>query len=453
MVDAARQRVIRLGLLGQVRVGDVAGRTRRRAGAGVLGQAVVTEDLLGDRVDPVRRNDVAGERLPRERRGARAGERVVDRDERRVGREVAVAQRLGRHPRRARDVEAGTLVGDALVAEHEPRLVLPAGKAGNAERSADREAGPVRIAVDLALAPRLPEEVVRAHARRLGEVIPGAVEAVRSGPDAHAGDAALGIAELRVEGRGLDPELLDHIGLRDVGRDDLVGVGRRGARRAVDQQVAAVAARAIHGVPDDVRRLERPIQPLVTGVRQAGRKPHDLVGIAVDEWERREAHLIHDEPHVPVRRVHRGGPGGDADGLREPADFEDDGQVARLADLDLNVLLDDLPETRELDRDRVDAGEQIVDLKQALFIGRCRGRRAPRGVGDGDRRSGDRPGAGIGDSSAYLPARFLSAEGGRDDQGHQQDERARVRTSVEYVSLSLPSPYEAQKSDRPRPTA
>ena len=43
-----------------------------------------------------------------------------------------------------------------------------------------------------------------------------------------------------------------------------------GARRAVDQQVAAVAARAIHGVPDDVRRLERPIQPLVAGVRQAG---------------------------------------------------------------------------------------------------------------------------------------------------------------------------------------
>jgi len=45
-----------------------------------------------------------------------------------------------------------------------------------------------------------------------------------------------------------------------------------------------------------VRRLIRPIQPLGARVRQAGREPHDLVGIAVDQRERREAFLIHHQP-------------------------------------------------------------------------------------------------------------------------------------------------------------
>ena len=124
----------------------------------------------------------------------------------------------------------------------------------------------------------------------------------------------------------------------------VVGVRRGGARHAVDQQVAAVAARAVHGVPDDVRRLERPIQPLVTGVRQAGREPHDLVGIAVDQRERREALLVDDQPQARVRGVHRGGLGDDVDRLLDRADLQDDGQVARLGDLEDDVLLDDLLE-------------------------------------------------------------------------------------------------------------
>src|SRR5262249_61151526 len=101
----------------------------------------------------------------------------------------------------------------------EEGLVLPVIDPGDRERSAQREAGPVRGAVDPLLAPGLPEEVVGAEARRLREEVDRAVQRVRAGLDRDAGDAALGVAELRVEGRGLHPELLAEVGGRDVGGD------------------------------------------------------------------------------------------------------------------------------------------------------------------------------------------------------------------------------------------
>ncbi len=385
MVDFAGEGVVGLRLLRQGRVINVACRPRGTIHARVLGQAVVIQDPLRDGVDSVRRDDVAFERLSDELPGSgsgRARQRIVNRDEVRVRGEVAVAERLGRNPRVPREVETRALIRDSLIADHVEGLVPENG-------AADRAAGPVRIALDLRLASSLPEEVVRAPARRFGKVVGRTAEAIGSGFDDHAGHTALGVAELGVEGRRLHLELLNQIGGRDVGRDHLVGVCRGGARQAVNQQVAAVAARAVHGVSDDVSRLERTIQPLVARVGQAGRQSHDLVGIAVDQRQRREALLVDDQPHVGVRGVQPGGLSDDADRLLEGADFQHDGQVARLADLEHDVVLDVLLETLELDGDRVGAGKQIVELKQALLIGCRRGRRASGHVRDGHGRPGN----------------------------------------------------------------
>ena len=302
-----------------------------------------------------------------------AGQRIVDRDVRRVGREVAVAQRLGRHPAVAAGVETRAHVLDVLEAEHEERPVLPAVQPRNAERAAEREAGPVRRALDDGLAAGLPEEVVRPPLVRLREVVGRAAEAVRPRLDADARDPALGVAELGVERRRLHLEFLHEVGGRHVGRDDLVGVRRGGARRAVNQQVAAVAARALEGVADDVRRLVRPIQPLAARVRQARRETHDLVGIAVDQRQRREARLIHHQPQVRVRGVHRGASATTLTDSSMRADFQDDRQVARLASIwrttfSWTYFLKPASSTV----DRVGAGQQVVDLEQALLVGRRR---------------------------------------------------------------------------------
>ena len=359
------------GRLRQRRVVDVPGE------AGALWQGVVVEDRSRHGADPVGRNDVAREGLADELPAAAgdAGQRVVDLDVRRVRGEVAVAQGLGRDPRVGRGVEARADVLDALVADREEGLVPPVVETRDANRSGEAEAGPVRRGIGALLASRVAEVVVRGQALRLGEVVDRAVVAVRPGLDAHAGDAALGIAELRVESRRLDPELLNHVGGRDVGRDDLVLVGGGGARHAVDQEVAAVAARAVIGVPDDVGRLVRPVQPLVTRVGEAGREAHDLVRIAVDQGELRDPLLVDGEPHARVRRVEGRGFGGDADGLLHCPDLEHDGKLARLAHLELYVVLDVLLEAGHLDRHLVRAGEQVVDLEEAFAVRRHGGRR------------------------------------------------------------------------------
>ncbi len=321
---------------------------------GFLGCGVVLEDLPRHRADPVGRDDVARERLARELPVAErhARQRVVDRDVGRVVGEVAVAQLVGRHPAVAAGVEARADVGDVLEAEHEERLVPAAVEARDADRAAEGEARPVRRALDDVLAAGLAEEVVGAELVRLREVVRRAMEGVGPGLDADAGDAALRVAELRVERRGLHLELLHEVGRRHVGRDDLVGVGGGGARGAVDQQVAAVAARALVGVADDVRRLVRAIQTLAAGVRQAGRQPHDLVGVTVDQWQRRDARLIDHQPEVGVGRVDGRRRGRDGERLFHRADLEHDLHVDGLGHRHDDVVLDVLLEPLEFDGDR-----------------------------------------------------------------------------------------------------
>ena len=129
---------------------------------------------------------------------------------------------------------------------------------------------------------------------RLRENIRRTVQRIRAGLDADAGDAAFRVAELRVERRRLHLELLNNIGRRHIAGDNFVGVRRRRAGRAVNRQIAAVAARAVNRVADDMRRLERAIQPLRTGMCDAGRRADKRLRIAVYERHFRHALLIHD---------------------------------------------------------------------------------------------------------------------------------------------------------------
>ena len=68
------------------------------------------------------------------------------------------------------------------------------------------------------------------------------MEAVGAALDAHVGHAALRLAELGVEGVGLDPELLHDVGGRHVGCGHFEGIGGGGGRRAVNRDVVQVAA-------------------------------------------------------------------------------------------------------------------------------------------------------------------------------------------------------------------
>ena len=273
------------------------------------------------------------------------------------------------------------------------------------------------------LAPLVPEEVVRGQALRLGEVVDRAVEPVRPGLDADAGDAALGVAELGVESRGLHLELLDEVGGRDVGRDDLVLVRGGRARRAVDQQVAAVAARPVEGEADDVGRLVGPVQALAARVGEAGREAHDLVRVAVDQGELRDSPRVHGEAHVRARRVEDGALRGHVDRLLHAPDLEHDGQVAGLADLDLDLVLDVLLEAGDLDRHLVGAGEEEVEQEQPLAAGRRGGRGSPCRVGQSHRRPGDRGLRGVRDAAGDPSAGFLGAGRRRKEESRQCESR------------------------------
>ena len=120
----------------------------------------------------------------------------------------------------------------------------------------------------------------KSFAKRLFGVLPKyAVPAQRVGArlDHQVGHATFGVPDAGVERRGLDLELLDDVGRRHVRSDDLAGVRRRRARHAVNRQVAAVAARAVHRVADDVRRLEGPVETRRARVGDAGREADERV--------------------------------------------------------------------------------------------------------------------------------------------------------------------------------
>ena len=82
------------------------------------------------------------------------------------------------------------------------------------------------------------------------------MKSVSAPVDADVGDSALSLAELGVEGVGLDLEFLDDVGGRDVRSGDFIGVGGGRGGRSVEGDVVQVAAGSTHGEINDVGSLK-----------------------------------------------------------------------------------------------------------------------------------------------------------------------------------------------------
>src|SRR5215813_3539375 len=126
------------------------------------------------------------------------------------------------------------------------------------------------------------KEIVGREATRFAIEVAAAMQRIRARLDTDAGHSAFGVAELRIKGGGLDFEFLDDVGGRDVRRRDFVGVRSGCAGDAVNRQVAAVSARTVHCISDDVRRLEGAVQLRIAPEGYAGRQSDQGVWIAMD---------------------------------------------------------------------------------------------------------------------------------------------------------------------------
>ncbi len=412
-----------LDVLGQRRLLEVVGAVRvARRGR----PAEVLERGARHRVDQALRNDVAGERILLEAPVAdgAARERVIDlvlRAERQQLREVAGAHPLGRHGRRA--VVARPRLVDHLEAVHEEGLV-PAVVAGQHHRTAGPRARPVVVEVRQRNVVGVGEEVVGEELlRRLGDV-GRAAQLVRAGLDREVDDAAFGVAGGRVERRGLDLELLDDPRGRHVGGDDLVGVGGRGARDAVDRQVVAVAARAGHRVADDVRRLERTIETGRPGGGDARGQADERVGIAVRRRQLRDPPRVDDVAERRGRGLEQRRVGGDGDGFGD-AGLEPEIDLEPIGDAQLDVPRHFL-EPRQLRGDAIGAGQQERDLEEALLVGHDGDGRAHGGVGDAEGGAGDDAAARVAYGAGDRAAGVLGGRGRGEQSGQRQaGERAR----------------------------
>src|SRR5262249_36181746 len=100
-------------------------------------------------------------------------------------------------------------VGDSLDSPQEERFVLSVVNLRNVDGAADRPAVTIGKRFRTGLTGPIGEEIVGREAARLAPEVGRAMQRVRAGLDADAGDAAFGVAELSVEGRGLDFEFLD----------------------------------------------------------------------------------------------------------------------------------------------------------------------------------------------------------------------------------------------------
>ena len=414
----------------QRRVLEVAGAIGR---TGRLRHAEVLQRGARHRVDHARRNDVAGERIRHDAaaRGHPSRERVVDlvlRAEREQLREITGAHLRARH--RGRAVVARPRLVDPLEAVHEERPP-PAVVARQQHGSADAAAVAVVGEVGERKVVGVGEEIVGEQALRRLREIGRARERIAARLDAQVGHASLGVAHRRVEGGRLHLELLDDVGWRHVRRDDLSGVRRGSARHAVDGQVAAVAARAVHRVPDDVRRLEGTIEAGRAGVGDAGGQADQVVRIAVRRRQLGDAPGIDDVAERAVGGFEEGRRGADRHFLDRAANFERDLELEPIGDADVDRFTHPLLESRELDRDLVGPGNQIGNLKESIAVRHGRNVRAHRDVRRGHRGAGHQALAGVDDCSRNRASRVLRRRGerhdGEEDDGDQACNRGLCR--------------------------
>jgi hypothetical protein len=95
-----------------------------------------------------------------------------------------------------------------LEGEEEEGLVLPVINFGDGRGPTNTEAGTIRECERASLASRVAEKVVRSPTTWLDPVVSGSVIVICTTLCRNAGDPAFGVAELRIEGRGLYSKLL-----------------------------------------------------------------------------------------------------------------------------------------------------------------------------------------------------------------------------------------------------
>ena len=266
-----------------------------------------------------------------------------------------------------------------------------------------------------------------------------------------------------VERGGLHFEFLHDVRRRDVRRDDLAGVRGGGARHAVDRQVAAVAARAVHRVADDVRRLEGPIEPRRSGVGDAGGQADKRIGIAVGRRQLRDAPRVDHVPEGGVGRLEQRRIGRDGHRLDRLADGEREVDLEPVGDADLDFTHRFL-EALQLGVHLIHTRDQIGDLVEADLVGDDADVGPHLFVRDRDRRAGDHASARVANRAGDRAARLLrrrrcgQREGSRrgDDGGDERGQckwggcrsaRAGVRSSGE--ALKMPPDGAAALSRQP----
>ena len=193
---------------------------------------------------------------------------------------------------------ARAAVVNAFVRIEEEGLVLAVVEFTQPDRSAHRAAPAVVFERRPHAALLVVEKVVGPHGRPVERVKAGTVHRVGAGFDDHVGDAALRLAERRVESGGLDFELRHRIGGGHISRND-GGAGPGRGRAAVNGDIAQVAAGAAHGVIHNVGRLEGTVQPGIANERHARRQSGNEKRVAVGQRQRRDAHRIHRCPPKP----------------------------------------------------------------------------------------------------------------------------------------------------------
>ena len=282
----------------------------------LVGQRIVAQDLLRDRIEPVGRDVVARKRLPHHT-GADGlrGQRIVDLDSlREQCREVAVPHGFRRHGLRQRLRE---FVVQPLRGAEPERAIVTVVQSGDDDRPADREARPLVRDLRLRRPVLLHEEI--GFRELVGAVVGvrGAGQPVRAPLQRHVDGRARGVAVRRVEARGLDLELLHGPGRGD--ERDAPSV--RHVRRSVQREL--IAARG--AFRRDARRagvVERPRELEVARERDARHEPREHERVAVRERHHLDPLLVDHLPlggrsHLEQRRLR-----GDEHGLLELSDLE-----------------------------------------------------------------------------------------------------------------------------------
>ena len=224
------------------------------------------------------------------------------------------------------------------------------------------------------------------------------------------------MTDRRVEVRGLDAHLLNHVGVRR-GRDAAAaaGVGRAVDRVVVAADAAERGAGRLRGAVGEPLRDETLVGGRVHAGREAGQHDRHV----------REHRQAFDHARVEVltrrnrRRVEQRGPGGDVDRFGDRADFDLQRQAQLLPDRQHDIAPGQRLEAGHHDRHLIRAGLQQRGFEVAAAVGDQRLRRASVEIRDRDGRAGD-DALVVSDGSQNAAASFLCVDGKGEHRRQQE---------------------------------